>query len=308
MGEWLFKVMNWMTGIKQHEIKMNSIDTEFALKVINVLTNVLYIAIHKTYDTLTGNFGIEPEYRKVTNIKNEFLLSRYISFDMQKNYAYQTLVNEGNILKPPEFEVKGGNLNPKAKNQNVTKRLKNLVEHVLMDDDTIHPEKLLKGIYDFRDEIIASLEKGDTTYLPPIKIKGPDSYTNPYQQYTVRAIEAYRIATHDAQLSLPGTFYCIDVKGMERLDDLDWLQKNHINVYNNLKNEYFTHESLKKGGVKYIALPLRFEKIPDWIMPYIDISSIWRKHLNPVIALLPSVGVQQDIIRGKAYYSTVLRF
>jgi hypothetical protein len=307
-GEWLFKVMNWVSGITTRDIKMNSIDKEFALKTINIIMYILYIAIHKTYDTLTGNFNIAPEYRKRITIKNEFLMDRYIAFDMQKNYAYRNIVNEGHILDPPEFEVKGGNLNAKAKNRDVTKRIKEIVEHVTMDDDVIYPENLLKQMYIFRDEIIESLKSGKTQYLHPVKINNPERYERPYSQYTIRALEAYRIAFDDKSITVPGTFYIIDIKNMEKLEGMTNLQTSFSSIYNKLKDGYFANKELSKGGITYMALPMNFETIPEWIMPHVNIDLIWRKHLNPLIALLPSVGIRQDRIKGKSYYSTVLRF
>jgi hypothetical protein len=307
-GEWLFKVMNWISGIKLSEIKMNAIDKEFALKTINIIMYIISIAIHKTYDTLTGNFGIAPEYRTRIKIKNEYLMDRYIAFDMQKNYVYRNIVNEGHILDPPEFEVKGGNLNAKAKNKDVTKRLKEIVEHVTMDDDVIYPENLLRYIYAFRDEIIASLQHRETRYLPPVKVNTPERYANPYSQYQIRALEAYRIGSADTNITVPGTFYIIDVKDMTKLDLLGGLKEAYPEIYARFEKDFFGKKELAKGGISYIALPMNFEQIPDWIVPYVNIDLIWRKHLNPLISLLPSIGIRQDRIKGKSFYSTILRF
>ncbi len=307
-GDWLFNFMNWDTGIKYSDIKMTKIDTEYALKIINIFIHIAGVGIHKTYDTLAGNMGIEDEYRKQLAIKNELLMDRYITFNMQKNYVYRTIVNEGNILHPPKFEVKGTHLNAKSKNRIVSSRLQSIVEHVTMDDDVIYPEVLLQEIYKFRDEIIASLNKGETTYLVPAKIKSGDNYANPYQLFTVRAFEAYRVGSGDQTASLPGTFNIIDTIGMETLQELESLKTTFPEIYTRFEKEYFSDKALAKGGIKYIALPMRFETIPDWIKPYININEICRKHLHSSIALLPSVGIRQDVIKGNAYYSTVLRF
>jgi len=307
-GDWLFRIMCEDKNIAFSDIKMTQIDIHYAMKTINILMYMINTAIHKTYGTLANNCGVAQEYHKYLSIKNEYLMDRYISYDMQKNYIYRNVVNEGNVLDPPEFESKGIHLNSKSKNSVVMKRLKDMVKHVTMDFDTIQPEVLLYEICTFRDEIISSIEKGEVKYLTPVKIKEMDSYKNPYSMYTVRAIEAYRIATRDKNLQIPGTFYIIDMKGLETEEKLEPIRAEYPDVYDRLKTEFFGDKNLRRSGIEYIAIPMRFQEIPRWIIPYIDITEIWRKHLNPAIALLGSVGIQKNVISGKQYHSTVLKF
>ena len=308
MGFWVFKVLEYMRGLGLNQISLKELEGEksFVLKIINVLTRMIYIGIHKTYDTLASNVNITEPYRKYINIKNEFLMDRYVGFpNIKKNYINRVIVQEGNILNKPDIDAKGGNLNAKSKNAIVTKRVKQITEKVTMDGDKILPEELLKEIYQFRDDIIQSLCAGETTYLSPVKVKSPEDYTNPYTQFKYLAVEAYRIGADDQSVDLPGAFNIVDVN-MAKLSSLDWLEKNFPEVYERLKKDYYGNKNLGKGGIKYIALPMRLEKIPEWVMHYINADDICRKHLNPLFALLPSLGIKQDTVKSDTYYSTVL--
>lgn len=307
-GHWTFNILEKLMGIPMSQMNMIDLekDTPRVLKIINILTNLIYIGIHQQYDTLCNNIHICEEYKPYITIKNEFLMDRFIMFDIKKNYIYRELVNEGNILNPPNVEVKGGNLNPKAKNKLVTKRIKKIVEEVTMITDKIYPELLVRRIFEFRNDIVESLKKGEVTYLIPTKVKTPDQYDNPYSQFKFRGVEAYRIAMNDVTIHLPGSFNVLDVS-MEKLEDLNWLKENYPDIYTRIETGVFGDAKLKKYGIMYICLPMTLTEIPKWIVPYIDAESIWRKHLNPLIALLPSLGVRHDNINTDTYYSTVLK-
>lgn len=307
-GLWLFKIIEFLSGkqikdINMEELQKNDVQV---LKIINIVTNLIYIGIHTTYKTLCTNVNIFGDYQKYVSIKNEFLFDRFVMFDIKKNYIYREVVNEGNIIKNPHMDVKGGNLNPKAKNKLVTNRIKSIVEDVTMNHDKIYPELLLKKVFEFRDEIVTSLRTGSLDYLIPTKVKNPEQYDNPYSQFKFRGVEAYRIAEEDPSIQLPGSFNVIDVK-METLEELSWLEENFPVIYDRLKVGVFGNDRLKKYGITYICIPMKLNKIPDWIVPYIDTDSIWRKHLNPIIALLPAMGISQDSIRTSTYYSTILK-
>ena len=308
LGFWIFKILEYLRGWTYDDISLKQLESEtpLVLKIANILIRMVYIGIHKTYDTLAGNVNISQDYRKYINIKNEFLMDRYIGFpNIKKNYINRVIVQEGNIFKKPKIDTKGGNLNAKSKNKIVTTRVNKTIEEVTMGGDKILPEELLYDIYHFRDDIESSLKKGEITYLAPIKVKNPDEYTNPYTQNKYLAVEAYRIATNDKTIDLPGSFNLIDVN-MEDINSLDYLKNNHSEIYERLKKGYYEDKNLGKRGIKYIAVPMKLEHIPDWILPYVNVDDIVRKHLSPLTALLPSLGISQDTIKSKTYYSTCL--
>lgn len=308
LGFWIFKMLEYLRGWKYEDISLKQLESEksLVLKIANILIRIVYIGIHKTYDTLASNVNIAQDYRKYINIKNEFLMDRYIGFpNIKKNYINRVIVQEGNIFENPKIDTKGGNLNAKSKNKLVTKRVNKTIEDVTMNGDKILPEELLYDIYHFRDDIESSLRAGEITYLAPIKVKNPEEYTNPYSQSKYLAVEAYRIATDDKTIDLPGSFNLIDVN-MEDIKSLDYLRDNFPEIYNRLKTGFYENKNLGKHGIKYIAIPMRLEKIPDWIVKYVNVDDITRKHLSPLTALLPSLGISQDTIKSKTYYSTCL--
>jgi hypothetical protein len=309
LGEWIFKCIEYISNKKQDEIKVSDIESNSILlfKITNIITSHLSRGISEILAYMTNLANIPIDFRKYIQFKNEMLLGRYIALDMQKNYVYRVDMQEGHMISPPKFSVKGGNLNAKAKNRLVTKRIQDIVKEVTMEHDTIQPDLLLYRMLSFKEEIIESLKNGDTTYLAPKKVKSADSYANPYSMYNFKAVEIYRIAENDESITLPGAFLIIDVS-IPTKESLDLIKDSYPIQYERLFTDVFGNEKLTKGGIEYIAIPQRKERIPEWIRPYIHIENIWRKHISPLIALSPSLGIRIDTIRQNAYYSTILSF
>jgi hypothetical protein len=304
-GEWLFKIIQYINGVALQDIKITKIPKEFALSTINIIIYLGSVGIAEVYDALLTNVNVAPEYRKYINIKNEFLMDMYITLPMKKNYVYRAIVNEGKILNKPTFETVGGNLNPKAKNTEITNMIRNIVKEVSVDCDKIQPALLIRRIYELREKIITSLEKGESKYLLPTNIKSPDAYNDPYSLYTVRAVEAYRLISGDDDIVLPNIFNIIDIHHITGPKDIECIKDTFPTEYNNILTKIFKHPHLKTG-LTYIAIPPRLEEIPEWIMVFIDINSIWRKYLNPLIAFCPAIGIKIDTIKSQNYYSTIL--
>ena len=308
VGWWIFKILYWLEGIEEKDINMNELikRTPFILKIVNMITRIIYVGIHKMYRELTRNANVDDEHAPFINAKSELVMDRYISFpNIKKTYVNRVIVQEGRVLDPPDVNMSGGNVNAKSKNMIVTKRNKKIITDITLDRPVINPAGFISEIYKFRDEIINSLKNGETKFASPIKVKDAEAYTDATSQSKFIAVMVYLAATEDKTVTLPGAFNMIDVN-MGKLEDLGWLQENYPEIYENLKKNFFSDKKMSKNGIKYIALPTRFETIPEWIRPYVNIMDIWRKHLGPLFSLLPSLGAPVDTIKSERYYSTVM--
>jgi hypothetical protein len=308
VGEWVFKFLEYMRGINKQDINLTELEKEKSLiyKMINCITKHTTDGMHVMFNIMTSNSNVDEKWRGRISIKNETMMGRCIFLNMQKNYIYDTEMTEGHIINPPKFSVKGGNLNAKAKNKLVTDRIKDIVKDVCMGYDKIRPERLLSQLLGFKDEIVSSLANGETKYLGPVKVKSVEEYDNPYSMQNFKGVEIYRLVTTDGSVTLPGAFLSVNVDISTR-EDLLKIKDSHPSEYTRFIEDVFGNPKLSKGGVNCILIPRRFNIIPSWIMPYIDIEYMVRKHLNPLIALGPSIGISIDTIKSQDYYSTVLR-
>jgi hypothetical protein len=77
-------------------------------------------------------------------------------------------------------------------------------------------------------------------------------------------------------------------------------------IYEN-KDEPF----LARYGLRSIAIPVTdtVTSIPPWLIEVIDYEKITNKHLQPIISLLPSIGVYKSRISStKSTYSPLISF
>jgi hypothetical protein len=305
VGDWLFKVINYMYGVDIPHINMDDYDQTFILSVISIIIYIISLFLKQVYETLLTVNNIDPEYRSTINAKNEYVMDRIILFNVKKNYVYRVIANEGVIFKKAKFEIKGQHLNPKSKNVEITAMIQKAVYDVTMSGKTIKPETLINVIYDLKEVIVTSIKHKETRLLLPLKIKEPSGYKTPESMFTLKALDVFRIATGATNILLPNTYYVIDMYKMNTVEDIKPLKTINPEVYERLVKGYFSNR--KCGGITYVALPLTYETIPDWIYPYIQIEYTWRKHLTPLITLCESLGIKVDTIRSKKYYSTVLQ-
>ncbi len=308
IGNWIFAFLAYLNGWKIEDITMDIAmkDMKLILKIANILTNIIYIEIHRTYDTLTGNAHISEDNRHYINIKNELLMTRYVTYPMKKNYIDLIAVNEGRIIDPPIPEFKGSQLNPKSKNKRVTDRIKKIVSDITLNHDTIDPLAFLKELYEYRDEISQSLTTGGVDFLIPIKVKDAESYANdPESQYRYKSVQTYIYATQDERITLPGSFYSIDVTFGNK-DNIAIIKDINPQVYENLMEYVYSNPKLSKNGISYISIPTSLSRVPDWIIPFIDVESITRKHITPLISMIPTFGFNIDTVKTDMYYSTIL--
>ncbi len=311
IGQWIFRFIEWMTGKEESSILLSDLDRDrnTVFKIANVITWHINNGIHLVYDKMTGNSNVNGEWKKRISIKNEILMGRYIALNMQKNYIFRTDMQEGNIIDPPKFSVKGGNLNSKARNKQIVKTVQEIVKDVTMDHDRIEPERLLTRMLEFKDFIWKSIAGGNTEFLAPVKVKTVEEYgDNPYRQWSFKGVETYRIAENDSNITLPGAFFTCDI-WIPNADALTAIRLDFPEQYERLMSIFTDHslsKTLGKGGLKYVCIPQRLSKIPPWVMRYINIEDMVRKHINPLITLGPSIGIRMDVIKSQSYYSTVL--
>jgi len=343
LGPWTFSIAD--IHMQTSNVVKNVLnDNQYAFKIVNIITNILQIIIHNYYKILCTNVNMLPEYHKRISIKSEYLFDKFILFaSTKKNYIFRKLLKEGELLDPPEFGTTGGNLNSKSKNKQVSKRIQTILQECLITPDKVEPVQLLGEIFRLKNDIIESLKRGEITYLEPSKIKSHLEYkpevqtlANVGEGFNVtakvgelleyernsknevvfnraplkikkfRGYLTYIIATGDMVFSPPAPTNIVDLIELTKVEQLDLIKDSHPGIYNNLVNGFFGDSLLKTYGISTMSLPVALDRIPEWLAPYIDYEGIARKHISPLITLLPSVGIHIDNIRQNNYYSTVL--
>lgn len=170
----IFTVHDWVKWYYQKEdVKAGSIvsDTMIFLAA-QTITHVLA--------KMSANFGVVKERLFQIAMKNEYKFDAYAPTNVAKHYFATKNIQEGIILNPQEYEIKGVHLknsnSPKQINQKATEMMKRILEKA-KNAEKLQIVEFLTEIADIERDIRTSIAKGDTSYLRHAEIKNPTSYS-----------------------------------------------------------------------------------------------------------------------------------
>ena len=157
-------------------------DTIFSKKGLGIQAFFVLLSTYTTSHllvTMCGQFNTVKERLKDVYMKNEFTFDYYATTQAGKHYYATISVQEGNVFKNREREVKGVHL--KSSNLPlIIKEKSTLMMNEIMDK-TLNNEKLslnyyINMVYEIEKDIVQSIQKGDLSYFKVYKIKDKDSY------------------------------------------------------------------------------------------------------------------------------------
>jgi hypothetical protein len=182
----IFTVQDWVSWYKG---EINFDDEAMAVSAIMIflasqtITNVLA--------TMSANFGMVGKRLFQIAMKNEFKFDAFIVTNVAKHYYAKISIQEGNVFKDREREIKGVHLKSSNSPLIVTKKANELMEFVMesiLTNKKIAITNILKDIADVERSIKSTIFAGGLDYFRLSQIKTPDSYTreereSPYIHY-----------------------------------------------------------------------------------------------------------------------------
>jgi hypothetical protein len=118
-------------------------------------------------------------------MKPEFVFPVFVQTPVSKHYFTFKTIQEGNVYKKPDFEIKGVHLKNSASPVEVIKDATGLMEKVLLDvyaGKKIKLAEVIKHVADFEKTIIKSLTSGEVIYYKRSKVKSKESYSQDEDQ------------------------------------------------------------------------------------------------------------------------------
>lgn len=167
---------------------------EFSNKNIPIAGIIMTLnsrAIDKALTQLSMNMNISEDRLNILKMKNEFYWSTFTVANMNKHYFANTAVQEGNVFKEPEREMKGVHLIASASNQVITKKVHKMIDEInqtLSNNKKISVIKYIDKVRELEDEIEKLIDEGNIDIFKKMAIKEPAAYKNdliqsPYFHY-----------------------------------------------------------------------------------------------------------------------------
>ena len=255
-----------------------------------VITNV--ITTELLFYGLMSN--VAEEYRPRYSMKNEFFFSNLILAKVKKRYLSKVLLREGNRLTKPKYDVKGYDFKKASTSDSASKFFMHVVQDMLLEPENVNIKEVMIELQRFRKEVHDSLEAGERIYLPTGNAKEIEAYDAPESEQSVRGAFAWNVLYPDKSVELPVKLSILKTN-IYNLSDVDELRKKNPEMYERIATGIFGDKTgffvkrgkdgkIKTEGLSVIGIPLN-EKIPDWVIPHIDYSTV----VNSVLAPFKSV-------------------
>jgi len=270
--------------INRYELEDNN---ETLLKVLNKLIEISQKYISMVFNNLARNMNVLSEYRSRIEMKSEFIFSKVMLTKNKRNYATRIICKEGHLLDKPKIEIKGLPIKKISTIKKVRTHFQKILKYIL-ECKELDLSEVLKGFITLSEEIFTNLRNGNCDFLIPSKVNDVSNYKKPL---TIR--------------SYKGTLFWNELYPFEVIHppekvNLLYLTKDPKLVAQMMKEPEMevivkflkVNPELSKYGFEYLALPLSCEKLPSWIIPYIDYNSMALSHIANGIILLDSCNIK----------------
>lgn len=227
----------------------------------------------------------------------------------KKHYAGILLAQEGIIFKKRKLDMKGISIRKSSFNKNI----RDYFEKILVDKILTPEEINLADIYGefnkISKEISDCLKNGKTTYVYPAKVNSISNYAAPYSIQQLRGALLWNVLFPDNPINMPDKINYIKLKPMPYNEFISKIPDHYKNDILNLLTKHPAKNGNKGLGdypVSILTMPKNVKKIPDFIVPLIDIDTVIHDQLKAGIELIEPLGFKKLNINDNSYTTNII--
>lgn len=287
--------------VKYFEKKFKKKDEEWGASRYITLANIMiYMVCHLSQEIITDfciRINIEEQRRHWLSLKNEFLFKRIMLTRNMKNYAGSIILQEGNILYPAKFDMKGLAIKKVTVNKFTRKYFADILKNDILESNKIDLKLILNKFIDYENMVKESIMNGKTEFSTPARYGNINNYKFPFREPVVRGTIIWNEAYKDQKIPSMTNVNTFKILASTK-EDFDKIVKSNNftseenEILEKIEKAIFENEDLKNYGFSIIAIPKDIEKTPNWIIPFIDIQSMIDDNISNALILLESLGVQ----------------
>lgn len=295
-------VHKYLTDIKKYFHTDTIPERDLDLKITKIFIHISDRYIKYVLDEYLDFIHVTDERKTDISMKSEFDYSK-ILVDGKKTYAGWKI---GELSVPlgddSEIDVKGLSIKKSTVVKPLRDSFSDILENNVLNTDKIDPLEILYKFDKIENDIRTNLANGTTTYLQPASVSGDGSYDMPERIPAWRGVQIWNTIHPEQTIDLPGRVMQIRITP---LDDYSYLKDEYpviyeriqdiLNIKVNLLGSKYDGNSKKKSNKKdvldIICIPYQLEKIPEWIIPLIDIDLIVDRLMKPGQFILNAIGV-----------------
>lgn len=288
-------------------------DNDMKLSCINISMYIYTQLIAEGYEHMGKMLNIDAHHRPVINMKNEFAYSRLLCTPAKKHYAGMLMAQEGVILTgspAKRLDMKGLALRKSSLNKNIREYFtETLINKILI------PEKInLADVYgDFKymeNSIREEILNGNVTYVQPGKVNSIDQYAAPYQIQTLRGTLLWNALFPDNPIQAPEKVNYLKLTPIEYSEFVKAIPEEYrdsvINLYSKHGSSSNGQKKLSDYPVTVICLPKNCNKIPDFIIPFVDIDTMVHDQIKAAMEILTPIDFKSLDILDKSFSTNIV--
>lgn len=269
-----------------------------AISITAVIMTLNSRAIDHGLRILSKNMNIPNDRLELLKMKNEFFWNVFVTGNKNKHYFANTLIQEGNVYKEPDFELKGVHLIASSANKDVTKKVVEMMKEInatIAKGEKIELLKYIKQVANIEKEILRRIEARDISVFKYDKIKEKNSYKSDNMSLTPYIHHIMWEEVFAEKYGHPGNppYMAIKIPTIlqTKAKTLEFI--NNISD-NDIKNKLLEYcKKYKKdmlGTFKPAAAIVGNKGIPEEIVPCIDKRRIVMDNLNSAYIVLEALG------------------
>jgi hypothetical protein len=225
----------------------------------------------------------------------------------KKQYAGSLIAREGNILHEPETDIKGLAIKKSSTNEYTREYFTELLEDEILNADEIDLSSILNKYKEFEDIVRTSLTEGEVTFSLPQKLNEESGYKFPFRMMQYRGSILWNHLYPEKYIDAPTKVNTLKLTA-DNEEDIERLKEDNYEIYEKLTEFVFDDEDMAHYGFTTISMPKDVTKVPEWIIPFIDVETLVGDNIRNAIILLESLGFQTLTVLGRDYYSNIISF
>lgn len=289
---------NWYRGLR-FDI------TKESYQITSLVIYWLHHAVRHCLYRFSVLYGVSPDYRRVLAMKNEFLYPVMLLYNIKKTYAGLCTVQEGVRLPKPSPDIKGQTLRGSQICQTALSFISDfIIKDILTPsmEGKLHAVDLIRKVVDFEERIKKSIADGSTEFLKITSLGKKSDYKDPESASAYFAYmfwqECFAGKYGDIQPPLKTVFIPVLTP---TTDYYETLSKKNPKLYKAIQKFIEQH---KKFPNNVIINPL-LDKIPEEIIPLIDVRSIVYHNIRPTYTTLERLNIGVGLSKFKMLLSDV---
>lgn len=228
-------------------------------------------------------------------MKNEFFFPIVLLFNVKKNYIGIQTIQEGKMIpENKQLAITGRALGSAGLNEYVSSEILRIINDDVLKSKDYNPLVVYKEVMTIKNNIKKGLLEGDKTFGVYAKFNGAENIKNPETTSNVRASLIWNDLYVEDYISPGDAIYVFNTTLMS-IEDVEKIDDKFSDIKEKLRRYVFSPRSnnldFSRFGLKTFAMPAYGDtiKIPEWILPFIQIDLMCEKHLQPITSLFPSL-------------------